>query len=289
MTKSIIYNVCVFCVEITLAMMFPSCSERVSEPVVMPDLTIVYPAKDPDDISARITFSRYFGQKTGRQWGRTSVFPIKEDENVYAVVALENRLKKLDRDLMFHLDWLRPDGQSVYMKEVILPAGDSTCTIESSVSSSPGIRQPGNYSLRVYLFRELIAEKYVELRNDREMEKVIGDIIFYKSIDQESGEMKGVDTVFEIKKKGILRAQVNLTNLDVYQDEELPFRMEWSGPDGGSFYSKKIDLIKGDSISFINSSISITPDKREPGEYLLRVYLFDDVIGKKEFVLKQSD
>ena len=166
----------------TLAIIFPSCSERLSEPVVMPDSTIVYPAKDPDDISARITFSRYFGQKTGRQWGRTSVFPIKEDENVYAVVALENRLKKLDRDLMFHLYWLRPDGQSVYMKEVILPAGDSTCTIESSVSSSPGIRQPGNYSLRVYLFRELIAEKTFELRTESEIKKVTADIIFYKGM-----------------------------------------------------------------------------------------------------------
>ena len=130
----------------------------------MPDSTIVYPAKDSNDISARITFSRYFGQKTGRQWGITSVFPIKEDENVYAVVELENRLKKLDRDLMFHLDWIGPDGQ------VGVPERDRSCRrvilpvpLMSSVSSSPGIRQPGNYSLRIYLFRELIAEKYFEL------------------------------------------------------------------------------------------------------------------------------
>ena len=96
--------------------------------------------------------------------------------------------------------------------------------------------------------------------------------------------MKGVDTVFEIKKKGILRAQVNLTNLDVYKDEELPFRLEWIGPDGESFYSKKIEVIRADSLSSINGSISITPDKREPGEYFLRVYLFDELIGEKRFV-----
>jgi hypothetical protein len=44
-----------------------------------------------------------------------------------------------------------------------------------------------------------------------------------------------------------------------------------------------------DSISAITGSISITPDKREAGEYFLRVYLFDDVIGEKEFVLKSSN
>ena len=269
--------------------MFPSCSERVSEPVVMPDSTIVYPAKDPDDISARITFSRYFGQKTGRQWGITQIFPIREDENVYAVVTLENRLKNPDRDLMFHLDWLRPDGQSVYMKEIILPANDSTCTIESSVSSSPGAREPGKYSLRVYLFRELIAEKFFEFINEADFKEVEGEIVFFKSIDKETGEMKGADTVFEIKKKGILRAQVSLKNLNFYKDDELPFRLEWIDPDEESFYSKKSEIKPTDSLSVINGSISITPDKRQPGEYFLRVYLFDDLIAEKGFVLKLND
>jgi hypothetical protein len=272
-------------IAITLAMMLPSCAEREPMPVVMPDSTIVFPAKDTSDISAKITFSRYFGQKTGRQWGISSVFPIKEDENVYAVIELENRLKNLDRDLMFHLDWLRPDGQSVYRKETILPAGDSTITLESSVSSSPASRQPGNYSLRVYLFRELIAEKQFELRPENEVEKGRADIIFYKSLDKETGEMKGVDTVFEIKKKGILRAQVNIVSTGVYKDEELQVKFEWIGPDGKDFYSKKIDYTPADSISVINTSISITPDKREPGEYLLRVYLFDEILGEEKFAL----
>lgn len=269
--------------------MFPSCSERVAEPVMMPDSTIVYPAKDPDDISAGITFSLYHSQKSGRQWAISDVIPLKENENVYAVIGLENRFNYLQRDLMFHVDWIGPDGRSVYLKRIDLPEGDSTSSLVSSISIEPEKRPSGKYLLRAYLFRELIAEKYVELCDEGEMEKVAGDIIFYKSMDQETGEMKGVDTVFEIKKKGILRAQVNLTNLDVYEDEELPFRMEWTGPDGGSFYNKKVDLLKDDSAAFINSSISITPDKREPGEYFLKVYLFDEMVGEKTFVLKLSE
>jgi hypothetical protein len=270
---------------ITLAMLISSCAERESLPVVMPDSTIVYPAKDSNDILAKITFSRFFGQKTGRQWGLTPVFPIKEDENVYAVVTLEKRMKNLDRDLMFHLDWLRQDGQSIYRKEIILPAGDSTMTLESSVSSSPGIREPGKYSLRIYLFRELIAEKFFEFLNEADIEAVKANVVFFKNIDNETGEMNGVDTVFEIKKKGILRAKTDLTGLGIYKDDELPFRMEWYGPDGKSFYDKKVMVNPLDTNVSFTGSISITPDKREAGEYALRIYLFDEVVGEANFVL----
>lgn len=274
---------------VMIAMVTYGCSERSAVPEQLPDSTIIYPAKDSNDISATITLSRYFGQKTGRQWGITEVFPIKDDENVYAVVELGNRMKNIDKDLLFHLDWLRPDGKSVYMKETMLPAGDSTCRLESAVSCAPGTREPGKYSLRVYLFRELIAEKYFELKNEGEIDKITGDIIFFKSMDKETGEIKGADTIFEIKKKGILRAQVSLNNLNIYKDEELPIRLEWIGTDGESFYSKKSEIKPSDTLSVVNGSISITPDKREPGIYFLRVLWFDEVVFEKKFELIPSD
>jgi hypothetical protein len=43
-----------------------------------------------------------------------------------------------------------------------------------------------------------------------------------------------------------------------------------------------------DTVSTITGSISITPDKRPPGEYLLQVYLFDEVIAEKKFELKSA-
>ena len=281
----------IYCFLLVLlsGMLLAGCAERMSEQLVLPDSTIVYPAKDSNDISATITLSRYFGQKTGRQWGITEVFPIKDDENVYAVVELGNRMKNIDRELLFHLDWLRPDGKSVYMKETLLPAGDSAFRLESAVSSAPGSRKPGKYSLRVYLFRELIAEKYFELKNEGEIGKISGDIIFFKSMDKETGEIKGEDTVFVIKKKGILRAQVSLKNLNIYKDEELPVRLEWIGPDGESFYSKKSEIKPSDTLSVVNGSISITPDKREPGIYSLRVLWFDEIVAEKKFELILSD
>jgi hypothetical protein len=265
------------------------CSDRDSEPVILPDSTIVYPSKKADGISAIITLSRNLGQKSGKQSAIATVFPLKENESVYAVIELENRLNNMRRELMFHIDWIGPEGKSVYLKRADLSADDSTSVLVSSISVSPDKRPPGKYLLRIYLFRELIAEKYFELRNEAEVEKVFSDIIFFKSVDKESGEMKGIDTIFEIKKKGLLRAQITLENLHIYQDEELPVRLEWIGPGGESFYSKKINILTADTLSSIAGSISITPDKREPGEYFLRVYLFDEIVGEKRFVLRPSD
>ncbi len=102
---------------------------------------------------------------------------------------------------MFHVDWIDPEGRSFYLKRIDLLPGDSTASLISSISVSPDKRLPGKYLLRIYLFRELIAEKYFELRDSAKVEKIYGDIVFFKSIDKESGEMKGVDTVFEIKEK----------------------------------------------------------------------------------------
>lgn len=262
------------------------CTERASGPLILPDSTIVFPSIKADGISAKITFSRYLAQKSVRQSAISTLFPLVEDGNVYAVIQLDNRLNQIDRELMFHVDWLDPEGRSFYLKRIDISPGDSTASLTSSISVSPDKRLPGKYMMRIFLFRELIAEKYFELRDSAKVEKVYGDIVFFKSIEKESGEMKGVDTVFEIKKKGILRAQINLRNLHIYQDEELPVRLEWIEPGGESFYSKKIDVKPADSVTSITGSISITHDKRGAGIYYLRAYLFEELVAERKFGLK---
>ena len=270
---------------VILGMIPGGCSERVKVPVILPDSTIVYPSVKADGISAKITFSSRLSQKTGKQSAKGTVFALRENEDVYAVIDLENRPLNSGNELMVHLDWTGPDGKSVYLKQIDLAANDSSSSVVSSISISPDKRSTGEYTLRVYLFRELIAEKHFELLPEAEIENGRADIIFFKSQDKETGEMKGIDKVFEIKKKGILRAQVNIVSTGIYKDDELPMRLDWIAPDGKEFYSKKFSFVPADSISVINSSISITPDKREPGEYFLRVYLFDFVIGEGKFVL----
>jgi hypothetical protein len=274
---------------VIVEVLLTACAERASVPVILPDSTIVYLPKKAGDISADIILCRKVYQKTGQRIGKGTIFGIREKENLFAFIELENRFLHAERELMFHIDWIDPEGRSFYQKEIDLAPEDSSSTLNSSISISPDKRQSGKYLLRVYYFRELIAEKKFELRPEAEMEKVRADFIFYKSLDKESGELNGVDTAFAIRKKGILRVQIGFTNLHVYKDDELPFRLEWIGPDGQSFYKKQINLLPGDTSSSINSSISITPDKRQPGNYFLRIYLFDEMIAEKRFELLSEE
>jgi len=139
------------------------CSSRIEMPVTGADSTIVYPAKKADGISAKITLCRKVDKKTGKRIGTGTVFTIMEKERVRAFVDLENRFVYGDRELMFHFDWIGVNGRSFYRKRIDLSPDDSSSTINSSISIPPDKRQPGKYILRIYLFRELIAEKKFEL------------------------------------------------------------------------------------------------------------------------------
>lgn len=238
-----------------------------------------------DGVPAKITFSRFYYEKSGRQAAISSVFALKDGENVCATVDPGGYLMDPGHERMFHLDWTDTGGNSVYLKRIDLPAGDSTRILASAISVEPAKRLPGEYTLRIYYFRDLIAEKKFKLVPENEMKKISADIIFYKSIDKETGEMKGIDTVFEIKKKGVLRGQADIRDMNIYEDEELPFRLEWTDSTGESFYTKKVEMKPTDTISSVSTSVSITPDKREPGEYFLRVYLFDEMVGEASFTL----
>jgi hypothetical protein len=283
---------CFFFLAIAVEILPTGCSERALEPVILPDSTIVFPSKKADDISAKITFCNKLGSKTGKRIGEGTVFTIREKESVYAVVDLDNRFLNLGREQMIHIDWIDPDGSSFYRKRIDLLPGDSSSAITSSISISPNKRQAGEYILRIYLFRELIAEKKFELQTESQAalaraEGIQANIVFCKSVDKETGERKGVDSVFTIKEKAKVRAFIDLENRYANGDKELNFNLEWIGPDGKSFYSKQVDLPRGDTTTTINSSISITPDKRQPGKCLIQLYLFDELIAEKKFELQR--
>jgi hypothetical protein len=108
-------------------------------------------------------------------------------------------------------------------------------------------------------------------------------------VDKKTGEPVGIDSVFTIREKGKVRAAIRLTNRQASGDLELAFRLNWTGPDGKSFYSKQVDLPQGDTTTIINSSISITPDKRQPGKCRLQVFLFDEMIAEKGFELSLAE
>jgi hypothetical protein len=179
------------------------------------------------------------------------------------------------------------------MKRIDLPVNDTSTTIQSSVSISPDSREAGEYALKVYSFRELIAEKQFEILPELQIDEadniaILANITLYRKTSKKTGKLIGEGTAFTIKNKENVRALIELEDRFAYGEQELIFNIDWVGPDGASFYSKRINLFPDDSTSVFNSSISIYPGKREAGAYLLRVSLFDVVIGEQKFDLQSE-
>jgi hypothetical protein len=72
-------------------------------------------------------------------------------------------------------------------------------------------------------------------------------------------------------------------------NQNLAFKLSWFGPDGQSFYSKNFMIDPGEKTPLISSSISIPPEKREPGTYCIQLELFGEIISRKSFALVNPD
>lgn len=267
-----------------------SCSSRLETPITEADSTLVYPSKQNDDISARISLFRKVDKKSGNPIGEGTVFTLRDKANIRALIDIQNRFAYGNKELMFHFDWIGPNGKTFYLKRFDLFSKDSTSTIKSSISISPDQRDAGEYKLRIYLFRELIAEKKFEILPKFQFDSLQGEgltsqITLYRKKSTKTGKLIGEGRSFEIKSKAKVRALVEIKNRFAYGNQELVFRYDWIGPDGKSFYGKQLDLFPNDSTDVIKSSISIPPDKREPGKYSFQIYLYDNLIGQKDFEL----
>ena len=223
---------------------------------------------------------------------------IKADSKLYTVIKLKNREYNFNKELQFHIDWLEQNGSLLYRKQVDFENGDSSNSILSFISITPDKRQAGDYKLRVYLFRELIAEKEFVLdttKYEPPVEKIIekekpkpviaAHIILCRKISKKTGKLIGEGTSFEIKKKNKVLALVKLKNLPVAGNIKLKFYIDWIGSNDSSLFRKKTDLIVKDSTATIESSISIPPDKREQGNYTVKVYLSKNLLAQKKFEL----
>lgn len=275
------------------------CSTRNQPPVITEDSTIVYLPKNPDEISAEITFCRRISKKTGEPTDKGTIFSIKDDAKVFAVIYLKNRNNYFNKDLMFHIDWTDPEGNSFYKKRIDLLRNDSSSTVISSISISPDKRKTGSYYLRFYLFRELIAEKKFLLTNEqvdndltnskKTAEKLNAKITFCRKINSKTGKLIDAGKIFTLKDKGSVYASVSLTNKDTSISQPLTFIADWIGPDDSSFYRKKINITPETASFTISGSISVSPAKRLPGNYKLRIFLGDNLIAEEGFKLVKQE
>ena len=182
--------------------------------------TTIYPSKSANGIEASITFCEKIKNETREPANEGIVFTLDNDSKVYSIVNLKNRELNNDKDLMFHIDWLDSKGNSFFKKRIDLSNDDSSSTLMSLINISPDKRESGKYSLRVYLFRELIAEKNFKLINafleppavvnNELIENIIANITFCKGISKKTKKLFGVGNKFEIKKKVKVLAIIKL-------------------------------------------------------------------------------
>jgi hypothetical protein len=305
---------------IILLFFLTDCSDRVETPSIGENSTIIFPSKSTDGIEALIIFCKGISKKTGKQIKTDTVFSMNKKEKVYSLINLVNRDLNKDKVLMFHIDWLDSTGNSLYKKRIDLASSDTTSILTSSISVSPEKRKPGKYSVRVYLFRELIAEKYFHLvksvnnsRNIKEKEltkkknkpekkdenqksvkpKVIKEslktsIILCKKISKKTGKPIGVDTIFTIREKAKVKAIVSFEKPEIKTNEQMKFYFNWFGPDGKIFYKKRIVYTTSNPIFSLSNSISISPGKRIQGNYKIQIVYKEKIIAEKKFELALS-
>ena len=218
---------------------------------------------------------------------------------------------------MFHIDWIDFSGKSFYKKRIDISPSDSSSRIISSISITPEKRKTGNYLVRIYLFRELIAEKnfqLVELKTDsasvkkksKSVDKIKTDekvrkrknikpevntesikaaLVLCRKVSKKTGNPIGVATTFTIKNEAKVKAVVNIEKKDIKTNEQMKFYFDWIGPDGKSFYKKRVVYTTSNPFFTISNSISITPEKRQPGNYTLTVSFRKKIIAEQNFEL----
>jgi hypothetical protein len=303
------------CITAVLFLCISGCSGRKDKPVILNDSTIVYSSISETGIQPKITLSNKISKKSGKPIKPNSVFELKDQSKLYASVDLQK--SKHERDLMFHIDWIDAFGKSFYKKRIDISPLDSSSRIISSISLSPQKRQTGNYTARLYLFRELIAEKkflLVDSINDSSnvkkksksvdkiktnekvnkektikplvnTENIRASIVLCRKVSKKTGKPIGAATTFTIKDEAKVKAVVSIEKQDIKTNKQMKFYFEWIGPDGKSFYKKRIVYTTSNPFFTISNSISISPEKRQPGNYTLKVTFRKKIIAEQKFEL----
>ncbi len=279
-----------FLVLMMLFAFFVACSGRHEPASVLQDGSRIFALDNEVEIIDQIQFYKFISPKSKIPLGFDTIFTLEDKNYLRVLISLKDSFAHKSNPAMFHLDWIDPDQQSFFMKRSDLLPDSLEPVLESSVSLSPEKRVPGKHLLRIYYFRELIAEKVFTLLSAGTINYKLADLLLPEITLCESksrkGDYRGVDSVFVIGDKERVRAYVDVDKLNTLQDPLFIFELSWTGPDGESFYTKNFEVAASDEPVSLYSSISIPPDKREPGSYALRFYLFDELIATKSFILK---
>jgi hypothetical protein len=274
-----------------LILMITGCASRMDKPEDRNGQLKIFKLKNGNSVVDNIQLCRKLDRDNDNLIGEGESFMIMDEGRIQAIVTMSDYILEKDKLSMFHFDWISSSGYTTYLKRVDYTPNDSSDYIWSSISITPELRTPGEYKLRIYYFRELIAEKEFELLPEFDptlynLEALKENLVVCKDIEKITGELSGVDSIFHQSETGSIWASFKLDNSFRVDLDELLYRFDWyEKGDMEAFYSKTLDVLIRDDISFISSSLSTSPEKRDTGEYLVVVNLFGKPIAQKEFVL----
>lgn len=279
---------------ILLTLLLSNCSTRNEIPLMNRETgTISYAPKDKNGINAEIILYKGIDKETGIPL-IANAFTTGENAKVHAEVKLSNYEFHRNEDLMFHLDWLDPEGNSIFQKRLYIPR-DSVAEIKSIISIQPGKRDTGDYKFMVYLYRELIAEKSFSLSSydvdsayifpADKSKRISAEISFGNTSDKKRNQKDDNGNIFQIKNKAKLTANIKFLNTNFYKRKEIKGDIYWCLANDSSFFRKKINFSQYDSISEIKSTISVNNESRQPGKYKVKVYLYGNLVSEKPFEL----
>jgi len=274
-----------------LVLIVTGCASRNNVPELTENAATGYSLKNGNKVVDDILFCRKVDRESGELIGKGEKFTIMDEVRIQAIVSLSDYILENEKLSMFHFDWISASGYTTYLRRVDYTPGDSLDYLRSSISISPETRTPGICKLRVYYFRELIAEKNFELLPEFDpstynLESLSENLLTCKKISKKSGDPIGVNHKFNQSAKASIRAAYKLDNSISLSKKENLYRFDWyKKGDTVAFYRKHVDVVESDSLKYISSSLSIATDKREPGEYFVVMNLFGKPIAQKEITL----
>ena len=279
-----------FMLTILPAIYFYGCSSRLEPVLNESGGSVSYSAKDTSGINTSIVLYKEIDAASGRPVS-AKAFMTGEKSKVYASVKILNRKYHPGEDLMLHIDWIDPEGNSLFKKREDILSGDTTSELKSAISIQPGRRDTGQYKMRIYLFRELIAEENFSLVNYNPDSAAIfskGSVsadIFLGGRNSRNNIISGdTGTIFEQKNKAKVYAGIKLQNREVYRGETIECEIDWCD-ENGPFFRKNIYFSPDDTLKEAGSSISADAESRKPGSYSVKVYVYNRLIAEQPFRL----
>jgi hypothetical protein len=265
------------------------CTTRQSEPILTENNTIYYTPKDSMQVKVSVELGRKFLKATRQPIFTGQHFPVAKDETVHAWVDLDMPDELSNAEQVFHIQWVGIHGDDLYTKEFNLRMDDTASVLYSSIFTEG--REQGNYNLRIYYFRELIAEKHFYLVDsakyaDSISENVGTTLSFGEKYSRKKQQLLNPDTIFHKGPGKWVNAVVRFRNEPPFEGDQVKFKVEWLAPNGDVAYDKWIKLNRGEDIDLLRSSISIDDKDRDTGIYTVNFYWFDQRIAQNQFRLK---